>query len=84
MNKIVVEVEKVVKDKIKKYMDETELKNDSSLVDYGIDSILLIEIVIGLESEFDIVIDDDDLQENIFKSINTIAEYITNKMDRGM
>lgn len=65
-------------------MDETELKNDSSLVDYGIDSILLIEIVIGLESEFDIVIDDDDLQENIFKSINTIAEYITNKIDRGM
>jgi len=43
---------------------------------FGIDSIAIIELVVGIEKEFDIKIPDEYLSVEIFQNINTIAEHI--------
>ena len=43
---------------------------------FGMDSIAIIELVVGIEKEFDIKIPDEYLSVDIFENINTIAEHI--------
>jgi|WetSurMetagenome_2_1015567.scaffolds.fasta_scaffold34511_3 acyl carrier protein len=43
---------------------------------FGMDSIAIIELVVGLEKEFDIKIPEEYLSVDIFENISTIAEHI--------
>ncbi len=42
----------------------------------GFDSFSLLEFILRLEDEFGIVIPDEDLEPDIFRSINTVVEYV--------
>lgn len=44
------------------------------------DSFALMELVLQLEETFSIEIPDDDLDPNLFYSINTITDYIQNRL----
>ena len=44
--------------------------------DLSLDSMASMEIIIGLEKEFEIEIGDENLQVEIFASVSNIAEYI--------
>lgn len=46
----------------------------------GLDSIDALELVVALGNEFGVTISDEDM--NIFGSVNTIAQYIEEKMDK--
>lgn len=46
----------------------------------GLDSIDVLELVVALGNEFGVTISDEDM--NIFGSVNTIAQYIEEKMDK--
>ena len=61
--------------------DESELCNDSSLLDLGIiDSTGIMELVVFLENEFNIkVLDEETLPENL-DSINCISSYVSKKL----
>ena len=43
----------------------------------GLDSVDSLEIVVGLKKDFDVVVDEDEM--DAFKSINTLAEYVRQK-----
>ena len=43
---------------------------------FGMDSIAIVELVVGIEKEFNIRIPDEYLSVEIFQSIKTIAEHI--------
>lgn len=45
----------------------------------GIDSIETLALVAGIEGEFDIQVDDEDLTVDLFKNIETLAEYVLRK-----
>jgi acyl carrier protein len=47
----------------------------------GLDSINIINLVVTLEEKYDIIIDDDDLRIELFDNINTITQYIVNKIE---
>ncbi len=54
-----------------------ELESDASLIDqYGVDSVCLLELVVGLEDEFGIVLDDGDFSIANFESVKAIANFI--------
>lgn len=47
------------------------------LLSLGIDSILALSILVEIEEEFDIEIDDSDLNMDKIKNINSFAELVT-------
>ena len=62
--------------------NETELVN-SDLFAYGMDSITAIQLIIMLESEFDVEFEDEDLMLHTVQTVdtilNTLNKYIQNK-----
>lgn len=48
----------------------------------GLDSVETLSLVAGIEKEFDIQIDDDDLTVDLFKNLGTLAEYVLKKIIR--
>jgi acyl carrier protein len=57
------------------------IEEDQSLVDsYGVDSVSLLELVVGLEEEFGIVIGDDEFDIKNFESIKALAAFVRSKM----
>lgn len=54
-----------------------DISNDSSLFDdLNLNSIQLVELFTLLEGEFSIELDDDDLDFQIFASINSLANFV--------
>lgn len=61
------------------FLDVTprEIGDDAPLMEtYGIDSVALFELVVGLEEEFDVVLDDTDFQIDTFRSVDSIATFL--------
>ena len=42
----------------------------------GLNSMAMVELVVGIEDEFDLEISDEDLSAEVFKSVQTIEDYI--------
>ena len=61
-------------------VDESVITMDSSFVDdLGADSLDIVELIMGLETEFDIEIPDDQI-ENL-KTVGNVVDYITEHMN---
>lgn len=59
-------------------LEVSEIGEDANILDdLGADSIAVMEIVMELESEFDLEIDTEDIPN--FKTINDIVAFIENK-----
>jgi acyl carrier protein len=59
------------------------IEEDKSLVDdYGVDSVSLLELVVGLEEEFGIVIGDDEFDIQHFGSISALAAFVRSKTEK--
>ncbi|MFH1188031.1 MAG: acyl carrier protein [bacterium] len=56
-------------------VDEKEVKLDASFVDLGADSLDNVELVMGLEAEFDIEISDEDAEKIL--TVGDAVNYIT-------
>jgi len=70
-------VKKVVVEKLG--VKEDEVKETSSFQeDLGADSLDTVELVMGLETEFDIEIPDDDV--NSMRTVGDAVEYIASKL----
>ena len=49
---------------------------ETDLFEIGLDSIIAIELIVHLESEFDILIDDDDLSMDNVRKISEIISFV--------
>ena len=47
---------------------------------YGIDSVALFELVVGLEEVYGITMEDDEFSLDLFKSIKSIADFVRAKL----
>ena len=79
-----------IEDRLKKMVVERlfmkippdQIEEDKSLIDaYGVDSVSLLELVVGLEEEFGIVIGDDEFNIKHFETITALAAFVRTKMD---
>ena len=58
-------------------MDPGAIQDDASLMEtYGVDSVAVLEIVVGLEERFGVSVADEELDLNNFISIVAIANYV--------
>ena len=58
-------------------LDPNEIYNTGRLDDlFGMDSIAITELIIGIEQEFNIKIPAEDLSVKIFQNLETLTEYV--------
>lgn len=60
-------------------IDPDELDADAPLADQGIDSFLLLEIIVAIEETFDIKVAQEDITAETLKSISSLAELVKSK-----
>jgi acyl carrier protein len=57
------------------------IDESKSLIDgYGVDSVSLLELVVGLEEEFGITIPDEEFNIKHFETIAALAAFVRNKL----
>ena len=57
------------------------LETEASLIDdYGVDSVCLLELVVGLEDEFGIQIEDGDFNVSNFESVASLAAFVQSRL----
>jgi len=60
------------------------IQDDASLMeDVGLDSVQILEVVVGLEETFGVTFEDADFDVENFSSVAAIAGYVQDRMDRG-
>jgi acyl carrier protein len=70
--------EKIIETLYLEDVHKDDIDADSPLVggDLGIDSIDLLELVMMIENDYGVIIDNKELGEKVFSSLNALAEYI--------
>ena len=61
----------------------SDIKGDNLVEEVGLNSVDALEILVHTEITFDIQIDDEDLNAELMSSLDTLANYIENKMKKG-
>ena len=62
-------------------LNPDEIYNASRLDDlFGMDSIAITELIIGIEKEFTIKIPAEDLSVEIFQDLETLSEYVKKRL----
>jgi acyl carrier protein len=74
-------IKDLIVEKVLVGVNPDEISNDSELVaELGLDSIQIIGLIGGLEEEFDIILEDDDLDFELFSTINNLAKLVDGKL----
>jgi acyl carrier protein len=74
------QVKKMIVERLFLNVKSEEIADDAPLMEsYGIDSVALFELVVGLEDEFGVVMEDVDFQIDTFRTVNSIAAFIEEK-----
>ena len=60
-----------------------QIEDEADLMQsYGIDSVNLFEIIVGLEDEFGITVEDEDFSVEAFATVSNIAELVKRKREQ--
>mgnify|MGYP001563243313 CR=1 FL=1 len=71
------QLKKMLVDRMIMKMDPADIDENAGLIDYyGLDSVCVLEIVVGLEELFGVNVGDEELDINNFKSVVAIANYV--------
>ena len=54
--------------------------NANLIDDLGLDSVRIVELIVGIEDEFGIVIADEDLSLELFESVTSLATFIRSRI----
>lgn len=56
-----------------------EIATDVELSEYGVDSFLLLELIVAMEEIFEVKFEPSDITADVLKSVATLAELIRSK-----
>jgi len=60
-------------------LDPTEIEDETELVEYGVDSFLLLELIVAMEELFEIQFEQADITTETLKSVRALADLIRSK-----
>lgn len=63
------------------FLDTTPdaIETDTPLAEYGVDSFLLLEVIVAIEEEFGIKIEQSDIRAETLRSVGTLTELVQSK-----
>lgn len=64
-----------------KSADEIDSEEEFILDTYGFSSIDALELLLIIEKEFNIVIEDEDLDANLFRTLRSMSLYVVNAIE---
>lgn len=74
------QIKKMIVERLFLDVEPDDIGDDAPLMEtYGIDSVALFELVVGLEDEFGVVMEDVDFQIDTFKTVNSINAFVEEK-----
>lgn len=79
MHETIQKIKEILTTRLKLEIDASEIKDTTHLFGengLGLDSIDVLELVVGIKKEFGVEIIDRETAEKIFTTIGSIAEYI--------
>ncbi|WP_461216660.1 phosphopantetheine-binding protein [Lactococcus cremoris] len=79
-----MEILKPIKEIIAKVspLSASEIKDDDKLSSIGVDSLSIVEIIVGLEEKFNIEFDDSELNSEQLSSIPEILKLVNESLDK--
>ena len=81
MESIESRLKKMIVDRLFMRIAPEAIENDKSLIDaYGVDSVSLLELVVGIEEEFGVVVGDKDFNVKHFETVEALAEFVRSRM----
>lgn len=82
MNDIGLRLKKIIMKNSRKEISESDITDNSSLTaDFGFDSVQMIEMIIDIESEFDITIEDEDIELDVLTKYGLLKGLISKKVN---
>ena len=71
-------IKKVLVERLRLKINPSEIDRREPIFDggFGMDSEALMELIVGLEDEFEFQVADDDLNAEMFSSVDAIARYV--------
>lgn len=81
---IVDKLKTILADDLDIHLKKEQIRDDASLLDGGLalDSVVLIELITKIESEFDFQLGDENLRTDLFENLTTLAEFIATRKAR--
>lgn len=81
LKSVLGKIEQIIIDHLKLDKKPGELDTAQDfLAEYGLNSVDALELLLTIEKEFDIEIDDEDLNADLINSINSLSQYVANKV----
>ena len=90
MNALEKDMSERIEDRLKRMIVERlflkiapeKILEDKSLIEtYGVDSVSLLELVVGIEEEFGVVIGDQEFRVDNFKTVAALAGFVRAKLE---
>lgn len=80
MDDLKSQLKRMIVERLFLHVNPEDIADDAPLMEtYGIDSVALFELVIGLEEDFGVAMEDVDFQIDTFKTVNSIAAFVKEK-----
>lgn len=76
LQSIEVRIKEIIKSRLKDQEKINNVNSETPLLSLGIDSILALSILVEIEEEFDIEINDEDLNMDRIRTIRSFAELV--------
>jgi acyl carrier protein len=80
MNELKLQIKQMIVERLFLQVAPGEIADDAPLMEtYGIDSVALFEIVVGLEDEFGVAMEDTDFKIDTFRTVDSIAAFVESR-----
>jgi acyl carrier protein len=78
-------VKKVLINKLLQDLRPEDIKDDTPLIELGVgvDSVATLELIVALEEEFQIGIDESEINRELLTNLTSISDYISDRIRTG-
>ncbi|MDP6523653.1 MAG: acyl carrier protein [Kiritimatiellia bacterium] len=74
-------LKKMIVERLFMKISPDEIEDEKSLINvYGVDSVSLLELVVGIEEEFGIEVEDEDFDVRSFETVAALSAFVQRKM----
>jgi acyl carrier protein len=78
---IITTIKDILRDSLKDTVAVEDIRDNTNLIEeIRLDSIQAMEILLQVEEKFDIMIDDEDLNKQLFSSMSSLSDYVMKKL----